>query len=181
MANMKAGFVAGANARIKMFNETMAYCSDVSYNVTVQTIPVESMGKYEVHSNEPVAYTVDGTFSVIRYTGRAKESGIANVQATAEGNDPSEVGDSSDINMAQHLDPGALLDSETFDLEIYEKSATGGTDRGVYKVQDCRLTRRGMSLNKRGVMVDNYAFVGIIGFDLNVDYEPHLSGDIDLS
>ena len=180
MANMKPGFIAGANAKIKAFDETMAYCSDVSYNVTVQTIPVESMGKYEVHSNEPVAYTVDGTFSVIRYTKRAADSGIAKTNGVA-GNSPSEIGDAAGINMAQHLDPAQILQSETFDLEIYEKGPGNTDERQVYRVKDCRLTRRGMTLNKRGVMVDNYAFVGITAYDTDDAYTDGPSGDQDLA
>lgn len=176
---MKPGFITGANAKIKAFDETMAYCSDVSYNVTVQTIPVESMGKYEVHSNEPVGYTVDGTFSVIRYTKRAKDSKIAKVNGSA-GNAPSEIGDGS-ANMAEHMDPRAMLQSETFDLEIYEKGPGITDEQEVFRVQDCRLTRRGMTLNKRGVMVDNYAYVGIVAYDTDDSYNVGPSGDQDLA
>jgi hypothetical protein len=179
MAQMKPGFITGANAKVKAFDQTLAYCSDVSYNITVQTIPIESMGKYEVHANEPVAYTVDGTFSVIRYTGRAKTSGIANV--SEPGNAPSEVGDSAARNLAEHMDPAKLLLSETFDLEIYEKRPGEGNEQGVFRINDCRLTRRGTTLNKRGVMVDNYAFVGIIAEDTDDTYVAGPSGDEDLS
>jgi hypothetical protein len=166
MAQMKPGFITGANAKIKMFGKTIAYCADVAYNITVQTIPIESMGKYEVHSNEPVAYSVDGSFSIIRYTKRASsgtEGGkIADV-ASGKGNDPSQIEAGSSGKASEHLNPAKLLTSQTFDLEIHEKG--DGADLQVTKVIDCRLTRRGMSLNKRGVMVDNYAFVGILHQD----------------
>jgi len=176
MAGKKAGFVTGANAKIKVFNKVLAYCSDVGYNITVQTIPVESMGKYEVHSNEPVSYSVDGSFSVIRYTARATTSAIVDV--AANGNAPSMVAD-SDRTMFEHMDPKDILTSETFDLDIYEKSS--GDDVHVFRVSDCRLTRRGMTLNKRGVMVDNYAFVGILGEDKDDDEVIGGSGDTDLT
>jgi hypothetical protein len=178
MAQVKSGFITGANAKIKAFNKTMAYCSDVSYNVIVQTIPVESMGKYEVHSNEPVAYSVDGTFSIIRYTKNAHTSGIKDVADTT-GNAPQEVLDTGGGDMGQHIDPAQLLASQTFDLEIYEKRDSGET--AVYRVQDCRLTRRGMTLNKRGVMVDNYAFVGVLATDEDITTKVGNSGAEDLS
>ena len=170
---IKPGFITGANAKIKMFDETLAYCTDVGYNIDVQTIPIESMGKYEVHSNEPVSYSVSGTLSVIRYTNRAAGSNIDG--ANQSGNRPEEMGDASGSNAQAHLDPRKILSSETFDLEIFEKTGEGAADsQSVFKISDCRLTRRGATLNKRGVLVDQYAFVGILAGDTD-------SGEYDVS
>jgi hypothetical protein len=182
MAKIKPGFITGANAKIKAFDKTLAYCSDVSYNVTVQTIPIESMGKYEVHSNEPVAYSVDGSFSIIRYTKNASlatEGGIIKDVASNKGNAPESVEAAGGGNMGEHLDPAKLLQSQTFDLQIHEKRAANET--AVYTVVDCRLTRRGMTLNKRGVMVDNYAFVGVLATDVDVTATVGNSGGTDLA
>lgn len=182
MAKMKPGFITGANAKIKMFNKTIAYCADVAYNVTVQTIPIESMGKYEVHSNEPVAYTVDGSFSIIRYTKNATKAsagGIIKDAADGKNNAPESIEDGANGNAGQHLDPAQLLNSQTFDLEIHEKRAD--SDTAVYRVMDCRIVRRGMSLNKRGAVVDNYAFVGILATDEDIGTKAGNSGKEDLS
>ena len=183
MAQQKPGFITGANAKIKAFNKTLAYCSDVSYNVTVQTIPIESMGKYEVHSNEPVAYSVDGSFSIIRYTKNATNSAAGGVIADAasgKSNAPESIEDGGNGNMGQHIDPAQILASQTFDVEIYEKR-DGNIEQRVYRVSDCRLTRRGMTLNKRGVVVDSYAFVGVLASDLDIATAVGNSGDGDLS
>lgn len=169
MANMKPGFITGANAKIKMFGKTIAYCADVAYNISVQTIPIESMGKYEVHSNEPVAYSVDGSFSIIRYTKRASsgaDGGVITDAAPGRGNDPSQIDGGTNGKASDHLNPKNLLASQTFDLEIFEKKASGEAE--LIRIADCRLTRRGMSLNKRGVMVDNYAYVGILHQDMDI-------------
>ncbi len=180
MAGMKPGFITGANARIKLFGKTLAYCADVSYNVTVQTIPIESMGKYEVHANEPVSYSVDGTFSVIRYTTSATAAGIQDANDTV-GNAPKNIGDDSS-SASDHLNPSQILISQTFDIEVFQKTGAGRdtsvptTDQKVAKVRDCRLTRRGMTLNKRGVIVDNYAFVGIYMDDTDVEGEGGVVG-----
>jgi hypothetical protein len=163
MAEMKAGFITGANAKIKAGKDILAYCTDVSYNITVQTIPIESMGKYEVHSNEPVGYAVDGSLSIIRYTKRAKTSKIDDVSDT--GNKPQKIETEGSGNWNQMINPKELLLSETFDIEIFEKTNEEGGGNSVIKLEDCRLTRRGGSLNKRGVLVDQYAFVGILGGD----------------
>lgn len=164
---MKAGFVTGANAKIKVGNVTLAYCTDVSYNVTVQTIPIESMGKYEVHSNEPVAYTVDGALSVIRYTSRAATSNIDD--AAASGNAPGNILANTTTDLQDYIDPRTILEARTFDLDIFEKVQEGNAgptgSNHVYRIEDCRLTRRGATLNKRGVLVDQYAFVAILASD----------------
>jgi hypothetical protein len=163
MSQMKAGFITGANAKIKAGKDVLAYCTDVGYNITVQTIPIESMGKYEVHSNEPVGYAIDGTLSVIRYTKRAKSSLVDD--AAQDGNRPEKVETEGGTSWQAHINPKLLLLSETFDLEIIEKTDENGGGNSVMKVEDCRLTRRGATLNKRGVLVDQYAFVGILAGD----------------
>jgi hypothetical protein len=166
MAGKKAGFITGANAKIKMFGETVAFATDVSYDVTVDNVPVEAMGRYEVFSYEPVGYRIAGSLSIIRYTGRAATSTIDDVVGT--GNHPSEIGDGAGSNAKQHLNPAELLVSETFDLDIFEQTG-GANDNQVFRIKDCRLSRRGMTLNKRGVMTDRFSFVGILGGDLAAD------------
>ncbi len=182
MAGKNAGFITGANAKISMFEETVAFATDVSYDVTVDTIPVEAMGRYEVFSYEPVGYRVAGALSIIRYTKRAKTSNIEAV--IAEGNQPSRIGDDAAQGSGQqHLSPQELLISQTFDLDIFEQttSASSTGDNPVFRISDCRLTRRGMALNKRGVMTDRYSFVGILAGDVDgTDHEVAGSGYDDL-
>lgn len=189
MASIQPGFITGANARIKLFGRTLAYCTDVSYNVTVQTIPIESMGKYEVHTNEPVAYSVDGAFSIIRYTKVILDKNIKDA-ADQNGNAPLQIKDGQGSNAFQHLNPGQILTSKTFDIEIFQVKtadrlggAPGANDaQPIVKVRDCRLVRRGMTLNKRGIMVDNYAFVGIYLDDADeTQGEAQPSGQEDLA
>ncbi len=185
MASQKPGFITGANAKIKAFGKTLAFCSDVSYNITVQTIPIESMGKYEVHANEPVGYSVDGSFSIIRYTKNATNpavGGSVEDAANTKGNSPTNIDGVGLGDMGKHIDPAQLLASQTFDVDIIEKR-DGDLEQHVYRISDCRLTRRGMSLNKRGVVVDNYAFVGILGSDTDIATDKRVgnSGSEDLS
>lgn len=184
MAGLKGGFITGANAKIKLGGLTIAYCTDVGYDETIATVPVEAMGRYEVYTNEVVGITVNGSLSVIRYTKRAAENGIQ--AASANGNGAPAIstaataaGGDEDQTLQAHATPGRILASETFDIEVYEKvtepgptgtAAAAGTDIfSVVKIQDCRLTRRGMTLNKRGLYVDNYAFVGVLVADGNND------------
>lgn len=180
MAQMKPGFITGANAKIKVNGKTAAYATDVSYNIDTVTVPVECFGRYEVLSNEPVAYGCNGSLSVIRYTKQAKASKITS--ASDNGNAADRIGTST--SFGDHLKPNGMIGSETFDLEVYQKITSAGAatsdSLGVVKIKDCRLTRRGATLNKRGVLVDNYTFVGIIATDMDGNEEASGSGEPDL-
>ena len=176
MAGKTPSFITGATAKIKMGNLTMAYAQDCSYNTTVTTIPIETMGRYEVVSNEPVAYFVDGTLSIIRYT---KEASAMN-GAAANGNSVEQMINAagSGGNAGSGFDPARMIASETFDLEIFQKLASGGTE-SVGKLRDCRFTRKGGSINKRGILVEQFAFNAIL-MDNDSAVEVGNSGDLDL-
>lgn len=190
MAGKKPSFITGATAKIKIGALTMAYAQDVSYNAAVTTIPIETMGRYEVVSNEPVAYFVDGTLSVIRYT---KAAGGDTAQSTVDNaavhtgnsveqwnNNPGSGGVAGD-----GFDPARMLSSETFDLEIFSKlpgdAGTASTDTtSVIKLRDCRFTRKGGGINKRGILVEQFAFNAILA-DNDGEIEVGTSGDEDLA
>lgn len=162
---MRPGFITGASARIAVFGKTFAYATDVSYNVSVEVLPIETIGRYEAHSNEPIGYRVSGSFSLIRYS---KYASIANIENVA--NDKTNAPADIDSGMKAQLDPSQLLISKTFDMEIFQRAlatstATAPEDKPIMKLQDCRITSRSGSLNRRGVMVENYAFVGILMHD----------------
>lgn len=170
MAGITPSFITGAKAIVKVYGKALAFCSDVSYNINVQHVPVEALGIFEIISNEPVSYTVDGTFSVIRY---ASNENQLQVFATALDEDnlnvntASGIDDGSGNSLKQHINPQEIIQSTTFDLDVTEKSSAGGD--GFFTVRDCRITRRGSTLNKRGLLVDNYAFVGILAQDTTTD------------
>lgn len=176
------GFITGANAKIKIGSQTMAYATDVSYNVDTVTIPVEVMGRYEVLSNEPIAYGCNGSFSVIRYTAQAGVAGIDGVSDSGQKNN----GVNSITSLAGQFDPALMLTTGTFDIEIFQKIKNAGSAAGVdvksfFKIIDCRAVRRGGSVNKRGVLVETYSFVGILAGDTDGATAVGNSGDKDLS
>ena len=172
MASKKAGFITGANAKIAIDKKTIAYATNVGYDITVQTIPIEGIGRYEVWSNEPVSYTCSGSLSIIRYTARASASGIPHAEASGNGLGTIPTGGSA---ANAQFSPGAMLASETFDLTVYEKTAPGPAnedgsaaaivENAVVVIKDCRFTRRSGNLDKRGVLMDQYTFVGVLAGD----------------
>lgn len=158
---IKPSFLTGAVARVKAGNITLAYCQDVSYTVEVTTIPVEAMGRFEVISNEPIATFVSGSLSVIRYTQVAKDNNMPDV--AAGGNGIGKWNHGVGRNASEHINPRDILVSETFDIEIYQKNDP--TNAPVLKLLDCRLTRKSGGVNKRGILVETFNFVGIMAQD----------------
>jgi len=133
MANVKPGFITGANARIKLGGKTLAYCTDVSFTVDVATIPIEVIGTYEVKSYEPVAYAVAGAFSVVRYTKNDATGDTKKIHANPTGNAAKQIGGAAGVGSAAgggssvgaQLNPGKILTSSTFDIEIQQSSGVG--------------------------------------------------------
>jgi len=161
MSGKKAGFITGANAKLKIGGNTVAYATDLQYREDVQHIPIYAMGKIDAHAYEPVGYTVSGTFSVIRYTKKA----AAHTPAASTDNSANSPALYPDVG--NQMDPGKWLSSNTVDIELFERTindlaAAADTSTSVIKILDCRLTRRGISLTKRGVMSESFQFVGEI-------------------
>lgn len=187
MAAKKPSFVTGANAKIKVGGKTFAYASDVSYQVAVDTIPIETMGRYEAVSNEPVNYSVAGELSVVRYTSIAKQNNMPGTNAG--GNGLGKVDYTTGGNGANEINPGNILMSQTWDLSVFQKEQTASTTGGgtaqvtdsveFITIKDCRFTRKSAALNKRGILVDRLSFVGILAHDDSFDSSN--SGDTDLA
>jgi hypothetical protein len=187
MAAKKPSFITGATAKVKVGGKTFAYCSDVSYNVRVDTIPIETMGRYEAVTNEPVNYSVSGSLSVVRYTAIAKTNSMPG--ANTGGNGLGKVDYTTGGNAAHEINPGNLLLSQTWDLSVFQKeqaaaTAGGGTANVTESIEfitikDCRFTGKSSSVTKRGILVDRLDFIGVLADDDSFDASN--SGDIDLS
>jgi hypothetical protein len=187
MAAKKPSFITGATAKIKVGGKTFAYCSDVSYSIVVDTIPIETMGRYEAVTNEPVNYSVAGELSVVRYTSIAKTNNMPGTNTG--GNGLGKVNYTTGGNASHEINPGNLLVSQTWDLSVFQKeqaAATAGGDTGIttesiefITIKDCRFTRKSAQITKRGILVDRLAFVGVIADDDSFDAS--FSGDTDLS
>lgn len=176
MASKKPTFVTGANAKIKVGGKTFAYASDVSYQVVVDTVPIETMGRYEAVTNEPVNYSVAGELSVVRYTSSASGQGISGAATT--GNGLGNVDFTTGGKASDHLNPGNMLASQTWDLSVFQK-VDGSSSTEVITIKDCRFNRKSAGINKRGILVDRLSFVGILADDESFDVSN--SGDEDLS
>lgn len=195
MAGIRPSFITGATAKIKAGDKTLAYAQDVTYTVTVSTIPIETMGRYEAVNHEPVAYFVEGSLSIVRYTKDAAGvvTGESKVASAAEG------GNASEKWAPNMFNPGSMIGSKTLDIEIFSKNigsagsisqttetsgqtsstVTGASTISIGKLRDCRLTSKGGAIDKRGILVERYSFNAILMDDDGMVASG--SGDTDLA
>ena len=174
-------FITGANAKLRVDGKTFAYAQDVNYSVSVDTIPIETMGRYEAVTNEPVNYSVAGEFSIVRYTSAAEAAaaGIDNPAKGGNGLGNVKGTNNSTNGLSSHINPGQILDSVTWDLEVFQKGVGAGTNAPVIKILDCRITRKSGGLSKRGILVERVSFVGQLHRDDSMT-SVSTSGDTDL-
>lgn len=179
MAGIRPTFITGANAKVRVNDKTLAFCTDLSYSVQVLTQTPKVLGMYEGSSVEPLGYTVSGSFSVVRYAkdvksavqGGKNPNGLAGNDAgngignwgAAWGNGAGDFlarnGVGNDGRANEALDPSKFQNGVTFDIQVYQKTPTG--DIGVANIRNVRITQADFSLTKRGAAVQRFNFVAL--------------------
>jgi hypothetical protein len=135
-------FLTGANAKIKLNGKTMAFCTDVSYSIDIIHQTPKVLGMYEGSSIEPLGYSVSGSFTVIRYAKDAAKAignhpngttandagnGVGNwggVWGGKTGDILARNGIGNDGRANEALDPSKFFNGTSFDIEIYQKTAS---------------------------------------------------------
>jgi len=166
MAGIKSTFVVGARAKVKIDGKTLAFATNVNYTVDVAHIPVEVLGSYEVIAYEPVGYRVNGTMTVVRYTANGNTTRVD--EATNDGNSVFKMGTAANAARAPAaFNPGNLLLSETFEVEVYDRRDGIKSNDGqkFVTIQDARFERRSGGLNAKGLLEEQYSFNGILMHD----------------
>lgn len=171
MSGVQPFFITGANAKIVLNGKTLAFCTDVSYSVVVNTQTPKILGMYEGTSVEPLGYVVAGSFTVIRYAkdvkGQVNEPNGVTMAGNGIGNWGGQwdntargfmarngIGDDGRPN--ENLNPSALANGTTFDIQIYQKIANDSF--GVANIRNVRITKADFSLSKKGVAVQRFEF-----------------------
>jgi hypothetical protein len=176
MAGQYPFFITGANAKIKVNNKTMAFCTNLSYQVTVAHQTPHVCGLYESTSMEPLSYNIAGSFTIIRYAKDAKTNhagvaphGIAandagnsvgnwgGVWGGGVGNLLATVGVGNDGRANEALDPSKYDNGVAFDIQVYQK--TPGGDIGVSNIRNARITRASFNIQKKGPATETFEFV----------------------
>ena len=169
---IKPTFVTGSRAKIRVDGATFAFATNVNYTVDVTHVPVEVLGAYEVIAYEPVGYRVSGTMTVVRYTANPNQvptNGTAKDAGAGAGNSPfaHANGTVGAAAVPAAFNPGNLLLSSTFDIEVYDRrdgQADQMGQRFVY-ISDARFERRSGGLNAKGLLEEQFSFNGILFSD----------------
>jgi len=176
MAGMRPFFLSGANAKIKVNNMTMAYCTNLSYSVTVNHASPKVLGMYEPTSIEPIGYSVTGTFTVVRY--------VADVAGNVGGKLPHGVDEggngignwgpdglgkrlaagfnlsATDGRAYDNLNPGKLEKATGFEIDVFQKLSDGRL-QSVARIREARITRADFSLAKGSVATQTFQFTAL--------------------
>jgi len=179
MSGIRPFFITGANAKVKVNDKTLAFCTDLSYSISVLTQTPKVLGMYEGSSVEPLGYTVAGNFTVIRYakeakgtikgttpngvvTGNDAGNGIGNWGAAwgGKGGDfLARNGLGNDGRANEALDPSKFSNGVTFDIQVYQKTRNG--ELGVANIRNVRITQADFSISKKGAAMQRFNFVAL--------------------
>jgi hypothetical protein len=177
MSGIKPFFITGANAKVKLNGKTLAFCTDLAYSVSVAHQTPKILGMYEGSSVEPLGYTVQGTFTVIRYAKDAKANVASTPNHIAANDAGNGVGNwgaawdsgggaffarngiGNDGRAHEALDPSKFQNGTTFDIQVYQK--TGKGEIGVANIRNARITQADFSISKKGVAVQRFSFVAL--------------------
>lgn len=180
MANVAPFFITGANCKLKINGVTLAYATDLSYNVSIPHARARSLGSYETNSFEPLSYDVSGSFTVVRYVDDLKSrlenlglgipNNVSNLGNGVGGWTTLRNNSAGGIIMEglgwpgvdgradRSLNPASFQDGVTFDIEIYQKMPNGDS-LGVARMRNARITSMNSSISKRSSMTQTFQFI----------------------
>ena len=172
MAGKQPFYLTGSNAKIRINNRTIAFCTDMSYTVTVNHEAPIVLGMYEGSSVEPLSYEVTGAFTIIKYTAGFKTD-VANPPSTVNerGNGIGAWGPETllkklagglditgpDGRAYDSLNPRKLETAAGFEIEISQK-INDVANRSVAKIRNCRITKADFRLSKNDVARQAFQF-----------------------
>jgi hypothetical protein len=176
MAGMRPFFLTGANAKIKINNVTLAYCTNLSYSVKVNHATPRVLGMYEPTSIEPLSYLVTGSFTVVRYIADVKDNvgGSTPNDTTTSGNGignwgPDGLGKrlvagfkvgAADGRAYDALNPAKLDKATGFEIYVYQKLADNNI-QSVAKIREARITSADFNLGTRSVATQVFNFTAL--------------------
>lgn len=177
MSGLVPSFATGSNLAIYLDGKPIAFATNLSFSDSVPHAAIGGIGSYSYSALEPLAYTVNGSFSITRYShlsvaGAALKPGRTRTSTKA---DPQ---DGNSMLMSKFFNPLALMLSKTFDIVVYDRAKdappVGTTGQlaqdsdifAVFKIEDCRLSDYSIGFTPGSVVSENIGFIGLKVVDL---------------
>jgi len=188
MANVLPSFASGSQLLIRIGGLAVAYATNLSFSDDVSSGAVGGIGSFSYDAIEPLSYASRGGFTITRYSKDAIDaikaaSPLANFgnsgasQAPGRTSDKdslfggqSSLSDGNSLLTPNSFSPIGLLASTTFDIEVYQRSATldntnnttAITQSGlVFRCVDCRLTSYSISFTPGSLVAEQLGFICI--------------------
>lgn len=171
MAGVKPFFLTGANAKVRVNNRTLAFCTNLQYSVTVNHATPRVLGMYEPTSVEPISYLVTGTFSIVKYVADAKNNitGKSPNDTSETGNGVGSWGEGGLNNIVdlqgddgrthESMDPSKLHTATGFEIYVYQK--IDGGQQSVARIRDARITKADFSMSKKNAATQTFQFTAL--------------------
>lgn len=131
----------GARAVLKINNKPIAYATNVGYRIGIPHSTVYTLGRYSAARLEPVGYDVTCNCGVLRFT-----------EAPGKGN----AADSAQENIQPSVNN--IINSESITIQVLDRK----TEQTILYIANARMVDRGGSVDARGVLSENWSFIGII-------------------
>ena len=150
MANKTPFFLTGANAKIRLNGRTVAFATDISYNIKVDHAAPRVLGRFEVETHQPLTYEVSGSFTIIRYakdiadllgapddvSTRGNGIGAYSLHSGVDGTVGGALGlpaasGQFDGRANDSFVPSRMFQSKMFDIEIFQKVPGASPDNDL--------------------------------------------------
>lgn len=194
-------FAAAPRLKILIGGLPVAYAVGLEVSVSTQLQEVRILGEFAIASIEPVMVApVSGSFQIVRLMTAAGQAAVVAgadaISSSLTGNPDAAIGNKIAIHnsvansgtsndfgqdlLFRHIDPRAVLYSQTFDIEMSlkvpritlgasatarsEPTATGGTDflTTFLVIKDCRITSSSMNLSPAALLTQTMEFQGLL-------------------
>ena len=178
MAGKKPFFLTGAVAKIKVNGVNLAFCTNISYSVTVNHATPRVLGMFEPTSVEPTGYLVTGSLSIVKYTADAvskvgNSAAPKDVQDRGNGIGSWARGTSAAKRLADGFDIGGGIDGRAyhnllprhlnkatgFEIEIFQK--INGREVSVAKIREARITKADFNMSKQSAANQTFQFTAL--------------------
>ena len=170
MANKLASFMSGAQLVIYVGGVKVAFAQGISFQESMDNVPVGGVGSFSYHAIEPLRYSASGSLTITRWSSKlATLIKAANPVGLPDPILKAKVLDNRDGNSLLDgvaFNPVKLLASATFDIHVYSKlpDATGSTKDfasmvPVYTLHDCRMSGYSFGFSPATLLQEGVTFI----------------------
>jgi hypothetical protein len=166
MANKLASFMSGAQLVIYIGGKKVAFAQGLSFQESMDNVPVGGVGSFSYHAIEPLRYSASGSISVTRWSSKLTDA-IKSVFGN-EGTTPNPIAGAAKIGTRDgnslldgvQFNPVKLLSAATFDVVVYDKvKDASGNLNAAYKLENCRLSGYSFGFSPATLLQEGVTFI----------------------